>query len=126
MFNLRAARLKAFGVFVAVACIIPPRTGVAAQDAGVTWVVFVDDLHIDFRNTGHIRKLLSSIASELIHEGDAFVLRSSGPFPSIPFTTNRSLLDAAIGRVAGNGLQPAAILQFDDRAKPRIHASASI
>jgi hypothetical protein len=40
------------------------------------------------------------------------VLRSSGPSPSIPFTANRSLLDAAIGRVAGNGLQPAAILRL--------------
>jgi hypothetical protein len=45
----------------------------------------------------------------LIRDGDAFVLRSSGPSPSIPFTTNRSLLDAAIGRVARNELQPTAI-----------------
>jgi hypothetical protein len=76
----------------------------------VTWLIFVDDLHLDFRNTGYIRNLLGSIASELIRDGDAFVLRSSGPSPSIPFTTNRSLLDAAIRRVAGNGLQPATIL----------------
>jgi hypothetical protein len=99
----------AFGVLVAIACITPSRVGAAAQDAGVTWLIFVDDLHLDFRNTGYIRKLLRSIASELIRDGDAFVLRSSGPSPSIPFTTNRSLLDAAIGRVAGNELQPAAI-----------------
>jgi hypothetical protein len=87
------------------------RVCAAAQDAGVTWLIFVDDLHLDFRNTGYIRKLLGSIASELIRDGDAFVLRSSGASPSIPFTTNRSFLDAAIGRVAGNGLQPAAILR---------------
>lgn len=112
VFNLRAGRLLAFGVLVAIACIIPSRVRAAAQDAGVTWLIFVDDLHLDFRNTGYIRKLLGSIASELIRDGDAFVLRSSGPSPSIPFTTNRSLLDAAIGRVAGNGLQPAAILRL--------------
>ncbi|OLC79797.1 MAG: hypothetical protein AUH72_13595 [Acidobacteria bacterium 13_1_40CM_4_65_8] len=110
MFNLRARRLLAFGVLVAIACITPSRVRAAAQDPGVTWLIFVDDLHLDFRNTGYIRKLLRSIASELIRDGDAFVLRSSGPSPSIPFTTNRSLLDAAIGRVTGNGLQPAAIL----------------
>jgi hypothetical protein len=102
----------AFGVLVAIACITPSRVGATAQDAGVTWLIFVDDLHLDFRNTGSIRKLLGSIASELIRDGDAFVLRSSGPSPSIPFTTNRSLLDAAIGRVAGNGLPPTAILRL--------------
>jgi len=110
VFNLRAGRLLAFGVLVAIACITLSRVRAAAQDTGVTWLIFVDDLHLDFLNTGHIRKLLRSIASELIRDGDAFVLRSSGPSPSIPFTTNRSLLDAAIGRVAGNGLQPAEIL----------------
>ena len=108
---MRVGRLLAFGVVVAIACVTPSRVRAAAQDAGVTWLVFVDDLHLDFRNTGYIRKLLGSIASELMRDGDAFVLRSSGPSPSIPFTTNRSLLDAAIGRVAGNGLQPAAILR---------------
>jgi hypothetical protein len=108
---LRAGRLLACGVLVAIACITPSRVGAAAQDAGVTWLIFVDDLHLDFRNTGYIRKLLGSIGSELIRDGDAFVLRSSGPSPSIPFTTNRSLLDAAIGRVAGNELPPAAILR---------------
>jgi hypothetical protein len=112
VFNLRAARLWAFGALVAIACITPPRVGVAAQDTGVTWLIFVDDLHLDFRNTGYVRSLLRSIASELIRDGDAFVLRSSGPSPSIPFTTNRSVLDAAIGRVAGNALPPAAIVQW--------------
>ena len=125
--NLRAARLLAFGVLVAIACSTPSRIGAAAQDAGVTWLIFVDDLHLDFRNTGYIRKLLGSIASELIRDGDAFVLRSSGPSPSIPFTTNRSLLDAAIGRVAGNGLPPAAVERLSpaNELEDEVHHRAS-
>ena len=111
MFNVRAGRLLAFGVLVAVACITPPRVGAATQDEGVTWLVFVDDLHLDFLNTGNIRTLLRSIASELVRDGDTFVLRSSGHSPSLPFSANRSLLDAAIRRVAGNALPPAATLR---------------
>jgi len=131
---LRAGRLLAFGVLAAIACINPSRVGAAAQDAGVTWLIFVDDLHLDFRNTGYIRKLLRSIASELIREGDAFVLRCSGPSPSMPFTTKGSLLDAAIGRVAGNALpwtaivpsSPANELEKEVRYRASLAGSAAI
>ena len=98
------------GVLVAIAC-LASRVGAAAQDTGVTWLIFVDDLHLDFVNIGHIRMFLRSVASELIRDGDAFVLRSSGPSPSIPFTTDRSQLNAAIGSVAGNALPLAAIFR---------------
>ncbi len=98
-------------LLVTMACVTPPRAA-AAQNPGVTWLIFVDDLHLDFRDTGYIRKLLGSIASQLIREEDAFVLRSSGAsFGAIGLTVKRSLLDAAIARVAGNALPPAAILR---------------
>jgi hypothetical protein len=95
-------------VLLTIACVTPLRAA-AAQDPGVTWLIFVDDLHLDFR--GHIRKLLRSIASQLIHEEDAFVLLCSGlSFRAIDLTVTRSLLDAAIARVAGNALPAAAVL----------------
>ena len=123
---MSAARLLSVGVLVAIACVTPSRVHAAAQDAGVTWLIFVDDLHLDFRNTGHIRKLLGSIASELIRDGDAFVLRFSGPSSvSIPFTTNRSLLDAAIGRIAGNALLPGDVIQDEMRHRASLAASAA-
>lgn len=117
---MRAARLLvlAVGALVALAASVSSRVGAAAQDARVTWLIVVDDLHLDFRNTGHIRTLLRSIALELIRDGDAFVLRSPGPSPSIELTTDRSQLDAAISRVAGHALPPDAILlssQADER-----------
>lgn len=126
--NLRAGRLLALGVLAAIAFVTPSRAGAATQDGGVTWLIFVDDLHLDFRNTGYIRKLLGSIASELMRDGDAFVLRSSGPSPSIPFTTNRSLLDAAIGSVAGNGLPPATILRLSpaNEIRDEVRSRASL
>ena len=57
VFNLRAGRLVVFGVLVAIACLTPSRVRAAAQDAGVTWLIFVDDLHLDFLNTGYIRPM---------------------------------------------------------------------
>jgi hypothetical protein len=82
--------------------------------APVTWIIFVDDLHIDFRNTGYLRNLLTSIATELIKDGDSFALRSSGPSSlSIARSTDRAVLDAAIRKVAGNGLTPGDVLGRD-------------
>src|SRR5689334_229821 len=80
-------------LLVTMACATPLRAA-AVQDPGVTWLIFVDDLHLDFRDTGHIRKLLRSIASQVIREEDAFVLVCSGPsFRAIDLTVRRSLLD---------------------------------
>ena len=45
----------------------------------VTWLIFVDDLHLDFRNTGRIRDALMKLASALIQDGDRFAIASGGP-----------------------------------------------
>jgi len=97
-------------LLVTMTCVTPPRAA-AVQDPGVTWLIFVDDLHLDFRDTGHIRKLLRSIASQLMRDEDAFVLLCSGPSSgAVDLTVRRSLSDAAIARIAGNALSPAAVL----------------
>ena len=70
-------------------------------------LVLVDDLHMDFRNTGHIRELLRSLSTGLIRDDDVVVMRSSGPSSiAIGPTSDRAIVDAAIRRVAGNGLRP--------------------
>jgi hypothetical protein len=67
--------------------------------------------HLDFRDTGHIRQLLRSMASQLIREEDAFVFLCSGAsLRAIDLTVTRSLLGAALARVAGNPLPPAVVL----------------
>ena len=47
--------------------------------AGRIFLLFVDDLHLDFRNTGRIRDLFKKIAKNLIHDGDMFGIVSTGP-----------------------------------------------
>lgn len=69
-------------------------------------MIFVDDLHLDFRNTGRIRDMMTVIASALIHEGDRFAIVSSGPSTlAIDLTTDRRLLADAIRKTTGNALR---------------------
>jgi VWFA-related protein len=98
------------GILTAVGSLAPAHGRPPA--APVTWLIFVDDLHIDFRDTGYLRKMLTSIATELIRDGDSFAMRSSGPSSlSIALTSNRAQLDAAIPKASGNGLVPSDLVR---------------
>jgi VWFA-related protein len=91
----------------------PPRP---TNDAsGRIFLIFVDDLHMDFRNTGRIRDLFKKISKELVHDGDLFGIVSTGP-SSIEqdMTYDRKRLDEAIGKIAGNGLKPSEIIETPD------------
>ena len=55
--------------------------------------------------------MLRSLTDGLIADGDVFALQSTGPSgQSVGLGSDRALLDAAIGRVSGNGLKLAEIL----------------
>ncbi len=83
---------------------------VVAQPAA-DWLIIVDDLHVDFRNTGHLRALLRTIAAELIRDGDQVALYSTGPSSvSVAWTDDRSIVDGAVKKIAGNSLRVSDIL----------------
>jgi VWFA-related protein len=99
---------------VAEGIILPP-TRPAADAAGRIFILFVDDLHLDFRNTGRIRDLFKKIAQELIHEGDMFGIVSTGPSSlSIDLTYDRRRLDEALKKISGAGLAPKDILDVPE------------
>jgi len=78
-------------------------------------VQIVDDLHLDFRNTGRIRELFKKISKTLVHEGDMFSIVSTGPSSlAIDPTYDRKVLDEAIKKITGSGLKPADIIQGAD------------
>ena len=80
--------------------------------AGRIFLIIVDDLHLDFRNTGRIRDLFKRIARTLVHEGDMFSIVSTGPSSlAIDPTYDRKILDESIKKITGNGLKPADIIQ---------------
>jgi VWFA-related protein len=98
--------------------IILPPSRPTNDAAGRIFVIFIDDLHLDFRNTGRIRDLYKKIADELIHEGDMFAIVSSGPASiEIPLTYDRRRLDEALKKVTGGGMKPQEILEQPEGAE---------
>ena len=92
--------------------IILPQSRPTSDAAGRIFLIFVDDLHLDFRNTGRIRELFKKISKTLIHDGDMFGIVSTGPSSlSIDLTYDRQVLDDAIQRITGSALTPTEILQ---------------
>src|SRR2546426_3160296 len=85
-----------------------PRTDVS----GRIFLFFVDDLHLQFHNTGRIRDLFKRISKELVHDGDMFGIVSSGPSSiAIDMTYDKARLEEAIKKIAGNELKPSDIIQ---------------
>jgi VWFA-related protein len=98
--------------------IILPPARPTNDAAGRIFIIFVDDLHLDFRNTGRIRDLFKKVSTELIHEGDMFAVVSSGPASiEIPLTYDRRRLDEALKKVTGGGMRPQEILDQPDGAQ---------
>lgn len=91
--------------------IILPQTRPATDTSGRIFIVFIDDQHLDFRNTGRIRDLLKKIADQLIHDGDMFGIVSTGPSSiAVDLTYDRNRLYEAIKKVSGNALKPEEIM----------------
>jgi len=91
--------------------IILPPSRPTNDAAGRIWLIFVDDLHLDFPNTGRIKDLFKKISNELVHEGDMFGIVSSGPSSlAIDLTYDRKRLTEAIDKISGAGLKPNEIL----------------
>ena len=92
--------------------IILPPSRPKNDTAGRIFLIIVDDLHLDFRNTGRIRDLFKKISRTLVHEGDMFSIVSTGPSSlAIDPTYDRKILDEAIKKITGSGLKPSDIIQ---------------
>jgi VWFA-related protein len=91
--------------------IILPPTRPRNDVSGRIFLFFVDDLHLQFHNTGRVRELFKKISKELVHDGDMFGIVSSGPSSiAIDMTYDKTRLDEAIKKIAGNELKPTDII----------------
>ena len=92
--------------------IILPAARPTSDAAGRVFLIFIDDLHLDFRMTPRTRQLMKQMMVNLVHDGDMFGIVSTGTSSiAEDLTYDRQVLDAAISRVTGNGLRPDDIIQ---------------
>jgi len=92
--------------------IILPAVRPTNTASGRVFLIFIDDLHLDFRQTPRTRDLMTRMLRNLIHEGDMFGMVSTGTSSiSEQLTYDRQVLESAIKRVTGGGLRPDDIIK---------------
>ena len=92
--------------------IILPAARPRSDAAGRVFLVFIDDLHLDFGSTPRLRTILTDMLRNLIHEGDMFGIVTTGTSSiSQQLTYDRDVLSSAISRMTGGGLRPDQIIQ---------------
>jgi VWFA-related protein len=92
--------------------IVLPPSRPTNDAAGRIFVFFLDDLHLDFRNTGRIKELIKKIRLTLVHEGDLFGVVSTGPSSiAIDLTYDLKRLDEVVKKISGAGLKPSEIVE---------------
>jgi VWFA-related protein len=92
--------------------IILPQRRPPNDATGRVFVIFIDDFHLQARDTPRTREWLKKILRSLIHDGDLFGIVTTG-YSSISeqLTYDRQVLESAIDRVTGSGLTPREIIQ---------------
>ncbi len=90
-----------------------PAARAAPNDAaGRIFLIFIDDLHLDFRNTPRTRDLIKKMLRNLIHDGDMFGIVSTGTSSiSEQLTYDRQILESAIEQITGGALKPKEIIE---------------
>ena len=97
----------------------PPQEGIILPPArptndaaGRIFLFFVDDLHMNFRDTSRIRQLFDKMNKTLLHEGDMFGVVSTGTSSiAIDLTYDRKRMDEAIKKIAGSALKPSELIE---------------
>lgn len=80
--------------------------------SGRVFLFVVDDLHLDVQKTPIVRDLFRRISKNLLHDGDAFGIVSTGMSAiAIDLAYDRKRFDEAVTKIAGNGLSPTDIIQ---------------
>jgi VWFA-related protein len=103
----------------------PPQEGIILPPArpkndaaGRIFLFFVDDLHMNFRDTPRIRQLFKKMSTQLVHEGDMFGIVSTGTSSiAIDMTYDRKRMDEAINKITGSALKPSEIIEAPQGAE---------
>ena len=92
--------------------IILPPVRPTNDASGRVFLLFIDDLHLDFQSTPRTRDLIQRMLRNLIHEGDMFGIVTTGTSSiSQQLTYDRQVLESAIKRITGGGMRPDDIIK---------------
>jgi VWFA-related protein len=93
--------------------------------AGRIFLLVLDDLHLEFRETPRTRALVTRILLTVVHDGDLVGVVTTG-YSSISerLTYDRQVAESAIRRVTGGGLRPEQI--FDGRQLGEVRNRARV
>ncbi len=98
--------------------VLPQRSRAAEQGSGRVLIIFVDDLHFEPEYSPHVKRLITQLATTLMHEGDLVGMVSSGPsYIEVPPTTDRKAIAAAASKVRGTQPTAAEIFKMLDTSK---------
>jgi VWFA-related protein len=76
-------------------------------ESGRVILIFIDDLHFEAEYSPHVRRLVTTIANTLLHDGDMVAMVSSGNSGiEIGPTYDRKLVEAAASKIRGSALTP--------------------
>jgi hypothetical protein len=100
-------RLPALAVIVATS-----GSGLVAQEPPPrAFLLFIDDLHLDFRQTPRTRQLMKNVFARLARQGDTWSVVTTGTSSlRIQATSDLAGLAGTISRVTGNALKPAELI----------------
>ncbi len=90
---------------------------------GVRWLVLIDDLHLDFRRTGYIRKAVAAVVRPLFDAGVLAAIRADGSSPlalATHDTTPWSAVSDAIKGITGHALRSSDIVHILDARRGRL------
>ena len=88
------------------------RVAVNQRPEPFVWLIFIDDLHLNFPATGRLKNLLKTVFGQLVQEGDIVGVVSTGPSSiAIDLTRDRGTLAVALDKFSGAGLKPSEIVR---------------
>jgi hypothetical protein len=88
---------------------------------------FIDDMHMDFRDTPRLRTLVARLGRELAREGDAWAMATTGHSSvSVAATTDWNGVAAEIARLTAGGLRAAERHPEEVTHRARVAASTAV
>ena len=104
-----------------------PVQAVNKEVPGNVWLIFIDDLHLDFPATGRHRELFKTVTTRLVREGDLVGVVSTGPSSiAIDLTSDAGRFNQALKKISGAALKPSEIVAVPDQDTSEVRYRADV